>query len=355
MLKRIQAVVIAAVLGAGALALTPSAMASAGALAAPTVSSVEVSPGTVVVVSGAPVTAKFSFTTTNSPDNVELQLKPPGISVGTPLALESKDLGDGKKAWSARKTFDGDSAAGDWSLLAVASNADGSDSKGASVTVKRISETRIVGFDAEPDVVRKGNQVSLSGRLLIKGKDGWTGYAGQRVDLLFKADESYRWLRVDSDRTSHGGRFWAKVPARWSGWFRAEFDGNHEAKGSDSRADHVKVISPPPPPPKKASSRIIKFNAFYEPVKRGKYLRFTGKLQAWTDWGWDSYKSKVRIYVKATGSSKWRYVKTTWTVSSGKFFTKTKAFRSGTWKAVFTGDSDTKGSTSKGDYVRVKR
>ncbi|MDF5752328.1 hypothetical protein [Spongiactinospora sp. TRM90649] len=353
MLKRIQTAIVAAAMGAGALALA----SPAAAVAAPTVSAVEVTPAQVVV-SGAPVTASFGFTTANGPENVELQLKPPGIGVGSPLTLTSKDLGDGKKAWSASKTFDRASATGTWTLLAVASGKDGSDSKSASFTVTRQRDSQIVGFEADPRAVRKGGTVSLSGKLLVQDGRGWDGLPGQRVSIQFKADRSYRWHDVTSDVTGRDGRFWTRVSAKWSGLWRAEYAGGDGIKGSISRPDHVRVVRPAPEPPQpaeRAHSRIVKFDAFREPVRRGHTLRFAGVLQVKDGWSWDGYRAKVRLYFKADGSRKWRHVKSTWSNYGGRFYTKSRAWKSGQWKAVFTGDEDAYGSSSYRDHVRVKR
>ncbi|MFI0418516.1 hypothetical protein [Spongiactinospora sp. 9N601] len=353
MLKRIQTAIVAAVMGAGALALAPGA--SATAATAPTVSALTVAPS-AVVVSGAPVTAEFSFITANAPENVELQLKPPGISVGTQLPLQSKDLGDGKKSWTATKTFDRASTSGTWTLLAIASNKDGNDSKNEKFTVRKVRDTRIVGFDADPRRVHKGGTISVDGKLLADGRHGWDGYAGQRVKIQFKGHRWHRWVDVTSDRTDRHGRFWARVTARTSGLWRAEYEGGYHAEGSVSRPEYVRVARPtPPPPPEKAGSRIVKFDAYNEPAKRGRHLRFAGVLQVKDGWSWDGHRSKVRLYFKADGSRKWNYVKTTWSTWSGKFYTKSKAWKSGQWKAVFAGDSDAYGSTSKHDHVRVRR
>ncbi|MFI6496172.1 hypothetical protein [Nonomuraea typhae] len=213
--------------------------------------------------------------------------------------------------------------------------------------------SRIIGFDASPEPVDKGDRLQFTGTL--QGR-GWDGLSGERVSIQFKAHNSGRWENVTSDVTGRDGRFWASARAYTSGWWRAAYAGAPGIEGSVSDTDWVRVESPaPPPPPSKADTRLIKFNAYPEPVKRGKYLRFKGALQVDDGGAWEGYGAKVQLYFKPAGSSKYRYVKTTWSTDSGKIYTKVKASKSGRWRFVFNGDSDTYGDTSSSDYVRVKR
>ncbi|MGW5682318.1 hypothetical protein [Nonomuraea sp. NPDC003754] len=210
-------------------------------------------------------------------------------------------------------------------------------------------DSRIVGFDARPEPVDKGDRLVFTGALQAEGSRGWYGLPGQHVVILFKADGSRRWERVTADRTGRDGRFWADATAQASGWWRAVYEGTRGVDGSSSAGDWVRVAEPPPPA--KDRSKLVAFNAYPEPVTYGKYLRFRGALLV--DGG--GYEAKVALYFLPKGSSKWQYVKTTRSTGSGKLYTKVKAYRSGYWKFVFSGDSDTYGSQSGRDYVRVKR
>ena len=214
----------------------------------------------------------------------------------------------------------------------------------------RDRDSRIVGFDARPEPVAKGDKLGFSGALQIEGR---RGLPGQRVAILFKADGSRKWEYVTSDVTGRHGRFWASATAQASGWWRADFRGAKGVNGSASDGDWVKVVEPEPE--EKAVTRLIKFNASPEPVKRGKYLRFRGVLQVDDDGLWEPYQGKVRLYYKAKGSDSYTYVKSTWSNQSGKVYTKVKAWKSGRWKFVYSGDEDTHGDASRTDYVRVKR
>ncbi|WP_188187485.1 hypothetical protein [Nonomuraea sp. SYSU D8015] len=238
--------------------------------------------------------------------------------------------------------------------FAATAAAKGSVSDGELVIVKRGKlDSRIVGFGARPDPVDKGDKLTFTGALVI---DGRGGVAGERVGIFFKAAGSGRWEYVTSAETGRHGRFWASAEAVASGWWRAEYAGDRGVNGSVSDADWVKVNEPaPPPPPEKADTRLIKFNAYPEPIKRGRFLKFTGKLQADDEGTWEGYSGKVALFFKPVGSKKWQYVKSFWSGDSGRLYTKVKAWNSGHWRFVFKGDEDTYGSSSRKDYVRVKR
>jgi hypothetical protein len=238
--------------------------------------------------------------------------------------------------------------------FAATAAAKGSFGDGQLVVVKRGKlDSKIVGFDAEPEPVDKGDRLRFTGALSV---DGRGGVAGERVSILFKATSSSKWEYVTSDVTGRHGRFFASAEAVASGWWRAEYAGDRGVNGSVSDADWVRVNQPAPPPPaEKADTRLIKFNAYPEPIKRGKHLKFWGKLQADDEGSWEGYSGKVALFFKPLGSKKWQYVKSFWSSDTGRLFTKVKAWNSGHWRFVFSGDEDTDGSTSRKDYVRVKR
>ncbi|NRQ39430.1 hypothetical protein HII36_47540 [Nonomuraea sp. NN258] len=213
-------------------------------------------------------------------------------------------------------------------------------------------DSRIVRFDASPEPVDKGARITLSGNLLVEGRDG---VRGQRVSIFFKPGGAHRWQYVTSTFTGRHGRFATSVTAETSGWWRASYRGAPGVDGTSSAADWVRVVLPPPPPPEKADTRLIKFNAYPEPVKRGRYLRFSGKLQVDDDGVWAGYRAQVALFFRPAGSSKWQFVRTTWSNGSGKLYTKVKAWKSGSWRFEFRGDEDTRGDVSRRDYVRVKR
>ncbi|MGN9842393.1 hypothetical protein ACTMTI_30145 [Nonomuraea sp. H19] len=271
---------------------------------------------------------------------------------GSDTYREVTKVTTGRDGWFGATVRAG--ATGWWRAeFAATAAAKGSVSDADRVGVRRGNlGSRIVRFDAEPEPVDKGGKLTFTGALLVEGRDG---VPGQRVAIFFKPSGSSRWQYVTSDVTGRHGRFWASTTAESSGWWRAEYAGTRGVNGSVSDADWVKVDQPAPPPEEKADTRLIKFNAYPEPIKRGKYLKFKGALQIDDEGSWEGYSGRVALYFKQAGSKKWEYVKTTWSSDSGRLYTKVKAWNSGYWRFVFGGDEDTYGDTSRKDYVRVKR
>jgi hypothetical protein len=349
MLKRLQAVVVAMALGSAALIAAPAANAATAQI-----SNVEINPNPVVVESSAKVTAKFSFVTdVSDAGKVSASLGPKGeSSVGVPLTKE--DAGSGKWKYKGSFDFGRKDPAGIWVFTAKADTA----TQSSEFKVVQVWDTDIAGFGAAPEPIKAGEVLTLSGKLLIDGPKGWHRYEGQKVFISIKEAGTSSYKRVAYDYTNWKGEFAVGLKAWKTGWWRAEYDGSAVAHHSVSDADQVDVLSKPKPPPShdpepSSESRIIRFNASPEPVKYGKYLRFTGKLQVW-DGGWDGYgDTKVSLWFRTKHGS-WKYVKTTWTNDSGKIRTKAKAWKSGYWKVVFAGNDDADSSSSVRDWVRVK-
>lgn len=231
--------------------------------------------------------------------------------------------------------------------FAATATARGTVSDSDRVDVRRPNlASRISGFDVRPEPVDKGDRLRFSGTLRAERRGG---LSGQRVSIFFRADGSRRWEYVTSDVTGRGGRFSATATAQKSGWWRAEYRGTRGVDGTVSRPDRVQVNEP------KKDTRLIKFDAYPEPAKRGGTLKFRGVLLVSDDGSWEGYAGKVALYFKPLGSKKWQYVKTTASGDSGRLYTKARAWTSGHWKFVFRGDAATNGDDSATDFVRVRR
>ncbi|GIH94747.1 hypothetical protein ACFFMN_22315 [Planobispora siamensis] len=136
----------------------------------------------------------------------------------------------------------------------------------AAVAEPRHDETtRIAGFHADPNPVRKHHRISLKGQLQVenecspsergKGADyatshvpcdertrrDWTGEAaGQKIVVLFRAAGRHKWHYVDTIGTGRDGRFYTEVPAYTTGTFRVIFEGARGLAPAEAR-DWVKV------------------------------------------------------------------------------------------------------------------
>ncbi|GLW96883.1 hypothetical protein [Microtetraspora sp. NBRC 16547] len=278
---------------------------------------------------------------------VQISFKPVDGSYGAVRTVTTDDQG----RFRVQQNVD---RSGWWRAeYAGSTQTEGTVSDSDRVDVRQRAQTSRVSFDASPDPVNAGGTLRLRGKVEAGAWNIWDPVKDAKVNLLFKADGSYSWRYVTSAWTGRDGRFAADVTANASGWWRAEYAGAAGLRGSYAD-DHVDVVRPQPKPPVSLDTRVISFDAYPEPVKYGKYLSFKGKLQAW-DGGWTGYgHQKVTVWFKTKYGS-WKYVKSTWTNGSGKFWTKTKATKSGYWKVVFAGNNKADGSSSAWDWVRVKR
>jgi hypothetical protein len=103
----------------------------------------------------------------------------------------------------------------------------------------------------------------------------------------------------------------------------------------------------------KADTRITRFSADPSSVRKGRSIHLSGRLQV-DDHGWEGLRNqKVSVYYRANGSSGWKWVATDRTDWRGTFYAKTRAYKSGTFKAVFKGSWNLDAADSRGDYVRV--
>ncbi|SDK10976.1 hypothetical protein SAMN05421874_105154 [Nonomuraea maritima] len=106
---------------------------------------------------------------------------------------------------------------------------------------------------------------------------------------------------------------------------------------------------------RKADTRISRFSANPSAVRSGRSIYFTGYLQA-EGRSWSGVRGeRVSVYYRPTGSSSWKWVTSGTTSWNGKFSLKTRAWKSGTFRTVFSGDSRLDSATSGTDYVRVYR
>ncbi|MEV0622481.1 hypothetical protein AB0I81_54830 [Nonomuraea sp. NPDC050404] len=104
----------------------------------------------------------------------------------------------------------------------------------------------------------------------------------------------------------------------------------------------------------KADTRIAGFSADPSKVRKGRSIYFEGTLLERERRGWDGVRyERVNVYYRANGSSAWKWVATDRTDRRGKFYAKTKAYKSGTFRAVYNGDDELEGAKSRSDYVRV--
>lgn len=123
---------------------------------------------------------------------------------------------------------------------------------------------------------------------------------------------------------------------------------NGVVASSSSFSQYVEVREVPKAA-KKASK--LTFNASPEPVKKGRTMTAAGTLKRGTR---SMANTVVKLQFHKPGKSYYT-VTTTRTNASGRFSRGVSTVRgTGTWRAVYGGNSTTKSSVSSGDYVVVK-
>ncbi|MFG1698576.1 hypothetical protein [Nonomuraea sp. NPDC049309] len=173
----------------------------------------------------------------------------------------------------------------------------------------------------------------------------------KRVELSV-APEGVRTLAAKKVKDLKGWRFSVGFnehdPAgKWKATAVA-FDYRGRKVATDSAFFYVKQVKT------KADTRITRFNAGPSKVRKGKTITFTGRLEARDGRRWEGAdRERVDIYYRATGSKVWKRVTSDLTDRHGKFYAKTRAYKSGSFRAVFSGDRQLKDTKSRTDYVRV--
>jgi len=97
-------------------------------------------------------------------------------------------------------------------------------------------------FDAGPEPVRRGQKITIKGRLRVVDwtKDTYVGYAGRLVSVQFRtANSAYRQIRVA--KTGADGSLTTTVTASADGSWRLYYSGNAIAGGSTVVGDFVDV------------------------------------------------------------------------------------------------------------------
>ncbi|GGS66452.1 hypothetical protein GCM10010156_26640 [Planobispora rosea] len=245
MFKRIAAGALATAAGAS-LVLVAGAGTASATQAELSVNISEVSPNPVVVRGHRDARVVIEVRTTAA-ERVELRLRPDTDEPHTLVAKEAKLDRDGE-LWRFVTSFDKSDYRGRWIATADAYDKDGKKlTDTAGFTVKyvhgwRKADTRLVGFDAGPEPVRKGRTLYFSGRLLAHRHGDWHGVRNEEVEIYYRRNEHSGWKYVTSADTRWDGKFSAKTRAYRSGEFRAVFDGDRRLDDSSSRPDWVKVL-----------------------------------------------------------------------------------------------------------------
>ncbi|OUC95089.1 hypothetical protein [Streptosporangium minutum] len=240
-MKRIAVGLLSAAVGGSLLLSAGTASAERTALS---VHIDSVNPNPVVVQEGEDTRVTIEVRTTEA-TRVELRLKPVSdrfrtLDVREPRIIHEGDL------WRFSTSFDENDFEGRWLAIAEAYDKDGkkvTDQVNFSVKheEQEKADTRLTGFYANPETVRKGRWVYFTGRLQVSRGHEWRGLRNEEVEIYFRPRGSSAWKWVTSADTGWKGSFRAKARASKSGEYRAVFDGDDRLEDSTSRSDRIRV------------------------------------------------------------------------------------------------------------------
>ena len=215
---------------------------------------------------------------------------------------------------------------------------------GAASATKTDTQLKIRDITPNPVVVKAGAETNAY-------FDIGASSDVKKVELSVAPEEGIHTLRTKDVKDLEGWRFAIGFnendPAgKWKATAVA-FDSAGKEIAKDSAFFAVEVEKG------KADTRLSRFSADPYKVRKGKSINFSGRLQV-DDNGWEGVRGeKVNVYYRANGSSGWKWVASAKTKWGGKFYAQTRAYKSGTFRAVFDGTDELNGTTSRTDYVRV--
>jgi hypothetical protein len=101
--------------------------------------------------------------------------------------------------------------------------------------------TRIAGFNAGPEPVRKGHTVTSTGTLQRLSGTKWTAFSKQRVYILFQARGKKTWTLLGTVKSDSRGRFTAHYTAKQDGTWVAVYLASGSYVDAESYHDYVDV------------------------------------------------------------------------------------------------------------------
>lgn len=220
----------------------------------------------------------------------------------------------------------------------------------ASTTTTAAPEVEIVDISPNPVVVKWGGETTASFKVNASSDV-------EKVELSVEPlTRGPRALAAKDIKPLEDWRFSVPFDSRdYEGKWRAtavafDKDGKRVARDTSFFAVDIEKRRT------KAATRIIGFEASPSRVFKGRSVYLSGRLLVKDGRGWDTVRNaEVSLFYRANGSSGWKWVDSDRTDRRGKFDTRTRPFKSGSYKAVYKGSFRTDGTSSDTEYVRVIR
>ncbi|MBO3747465.1 hypothetical protein J5X84_15415 [Streptosporangiaceae bacterium NEAU-GS5] len=187
----------------------------------------------VILIDDRPVTITSSYIT-NAVD-VSLTIKSGNVNKTSRVFHRGQ-------TWTFQTTFLPSDPVGAWSSTVVATGAESSTQRAATVFLQH--HTRIADFSARPRVILAGHATTVSGRLQVQIHHRWVALAGREIRII--ADSGTAPPPVTTAVTDGHGRFSIDVTPDKDTRYHAEFTDKQPPENEDatSRTIFVKVIKP---------------------------------------------------------------------------------------------------------------
>ncbi|GAA4219736.1 hypothetical protein FHR32_000462 [Streptosporangium album] len=220
-------------------------------------------------------------------------------------------------------------------------------STGTASAERTALSVHIDGVNPNPVVVKNGDDTRVT--IEVRTTEA------TRVELRLKpVSDRFRALDAQEPKVIHEGDLWR---------FSTSFDENDvegrwlavaDAYDKDGKKVTDQVNFSVKQEQEKAETRLDRFSAGPDVVRKGRSVYFTGRLRADDGGHWKGVDGEeVGIYFRSRDSSAWKWVTSADTGWKGTFRAKARASKSGEYRAVFEGNDDLGDSTSRSDRVRV--
>ncbi|MFP3968268.1 hypothetical protein SMC26_38640 [Actinomadura fulvescens] len=224
----------------------------------------------------------------------------------------------------------------------------------AGTAVRNVQHPTVIrNLDVGPEPVTAGSRVTAKGEVARPMADGAQAMVvGGPVVLQFSTT-GHTWSDLTKGRTDAHGRFFLHGVARRTGHWRVAYTGGTEGNASPTTPDAA-VTSWADRVDVKYRTAFASLNASPEPVRKGRTLTVSGRLNRLVGSWKPAGGATVYVYFKAKGSSKWTRMAVVKTGRGGWFRKGFKASRDGTWLATYKGGLTDLGVWSPSDYVDVR-
>ncbi|MGW1727539.1 hypothetical protein ACWCQK_32060 [Streptomyces sp. NPDC002306] len=185
--------------------------------------------------------------------------------------------------------------------------------------------------------------VKFTGRLQRAYRDDSIG--AESVRLEYSADGRTGWKTLATAKVGYYGDFTLSAWGYVDGYYRVHHltsDGLAESTSAPVRLSRV-------------DTRVYAIKASSTKVKKSTSVTFTGTLQEYVNRTWRPYKGRhVELYFQKKGSTKWTYMGSGTTSSTGKATLKGKPTSDGKWLIQYFGDATHFDSGGTAVYVDVR-